>query len=70
MFKLSATSRRTLMAARGLARFILDHRRDLIENRYNGAAATEAPLDGAQEHHLSDNPTNHTRSVCYQGEIL
>jgi hypothetical protein len=58
MFKLSITSRWALMAARGWARLILDRRRDLINDRSSRAAAAEAPLDGAQERHHFDNPTN------------
>ena len=56
MFKLSFTSRWTLMAARGWARLILDRRRVLINDRPSRAAAAEVPLDGAQErHHEPDN---------------
>jgi hypothetical protein len=50
MFKLSITSRWALMVARGLARLILDRRRDLINDHPNRAAAAEAPLNAAQEH--------------------
>ena len=49
MYKLSFTSRRALMAARGWVRLILDRRRDLINDRPNCATAAEAPLDEAQE---------------------
>ena len=45
----------------GWARFILDRRRDLINDRPNRATAAEAPLDEAQERYLFDNPTTHTR---------
>ena len=31
-------------------------------------AAAEAPLDGAQERHHFDNPTNHSRGAFYHGE--
>ena len=68
MFKLSITSRWALMAARGWARLILDRRRDLINDRPSRAAAAEAPLDGAQERHHFDNPTNHSRGAFYHGE--
>ena len=68
MFKLSVTSRWALMAARGWARLILDRRRDLINDRPSRAAAAEAPLDGAQERHHFDNPTNHSRGAFYHGE--
>ena len=65
MFKLSITSRWALMAARGWARLILDRCRDLINERSSRAAAAEAPLDGAQERHHFDNPTNHSRGAFY-----
>jgi len=68
MFKLSITSRWALMAARGWARLILDRRRDLINDRPNRAAAAEAPLDGAQERHHFENPTNHSRGAFYHGK--
>jgi hypothetical protein len=68
MFKLSIASRWALMAARGWARLILDRRRDLINDRPSRAAAAEAPLDGAQERHHFDNPTNHSRGAFYHGE--
>ena len=68
MFKLSITSRWALMAARGWARLILDRRRDLVNDRPSRAAAAEAPLDGAQERHHSDNPTSHSRGAFYHGE--
>jgi hypothetical protein len=48
MFKPSITSRRALMAARGLARHTLNRRRDLINDRPNCATAAEPPLDEAQ----------------------
>ncbi len=64
MFKLSITSRWALMAARGWARLILDRRRDLINDRPNGATAAEAPLDAQERYHF-DNPTAHT-SGAYQ----
>ncbi len=66
MFKLSVTSRWALMAARGWARLILDRRRDLINDRPShaaAAAAAEAPLDGSQERHHFDNPSNHSRGA-------
>jgi hypothetical protein len=63
MFKLSITSRWVLMAARGWARPILDHRRDLINDRPNCATAAGAPLDEAQERYHFDNPTAHTSSA-------
>ena len=42
--------------------------RDLINDRPSRAAAAEAPLDGAQERHHFDNPTNHSRGAFYHGE--
>ena len=68
MFKLSITSRWALIAARGCARLITDRRRDLINDRPSCATAAEAPLDGAQERHHFDNPTNHSRGTFYHGE--
>ena len=69
MFKLSITSRWSLMAARGWARLIFDRRRDLIDDRPSrAAAAAAAPLDEAQERHYFDNPTSHSRGVFYHGE--
>ncbi len=68
MFKLSITPHWALMAARGWARFILDRRRDLINDRPNCATAAEAPMDGAQERYHFDNPTTHTRGAYYQVE--
>ncbi len=65
MLKLSITSRWALMAARGWARLILDRRRGLM----NGAAAGQAPLDGAQERYHFDIPRNHTRGAFYHGEV-
>ena len=47
MFKLSITPCWALMAARGWARFILDRRRDLINDCPNCATAAGAPLDEA-----------------------
>jgi hypothetical protein len=44
------------MAARGWARLILDRHRDSINDRPNRAAAAEALLDAAQEHHHFENP--------------
>ena len=52
-----------LMAARCLARFILDRRRDLISDRPNCTSAAEAPLDEAQERYHFDNPTAHTHGA-------
>ena len=68
MFKLSITSRWSLMAARGWARLILDRRRDLVDDRPSRAAAAAAPLDEAQERHYFDNPTSHSRGAFYHGE--
>jgi hypothetical protein len=65
IIKLSITSRWELMAARGLAPFILDRRRNFINDLLNGATAAEAPLDEAQERCHFDNPTAHT-SGAYQ----
>ena len=56
------------MAARGWARFILDRRRDLINDRPNCATAAEAPLDEAQERCHFDNPTTHTRGAYQHDE--
>ena len=66
VFKLSITSRWSLMAARGWARLILDRRRDLVDDRPSRAAT--APLDGAQERHYFDNSTSHSRGAFYHGE--
>jgi hypothetical protein len=68
MFKLSITSRWALMAARDWARFILDRRRDLINDRPNRATAAETPLDDAQERCHFGNPTTHTRGAYQHGE--
>jgi hypothetical protein len=68
MFKLSITSRRALMAARGWARLILNRHRDLISDRPNCATAAGAPLDEAQERYHFDNPTAHTSGAYQHGE--
>ena len=68
MFKLSITSRWSLMTARGWTRLILDRRHDLIGDRPSRAAAATAPLNGAQERHYFDNPTSHSRGAFYHGE--
>ncbi len=68
MFKLSTTSRWTLMSARGWARVFLDRRRNLISDRPNFATAAEAPLDDAQERYHFDNPTAHTSSAYQRSE--
>ncbi len=68
IFKLSITSRWALMAARGWARFILDRRRDLINDRPNCATAAEASLDEAQERFHFENPTAHTRGAYEHSE--
>ncbi len=65
MFELSITSRWALMAARGLARLILDRRRDLISDRPNCATTAEAPLYEARERYHFGNPTAHI-SGAYQ----
>ena len=68
MFELSSTSRWALMAARGLARLILDRRRDLINDRPNCATAAGPRWMKAQERYHFDNPTTHTRGAYKHGE--
>ena len=68
MFKLSITSRRALMAARGWARLFIDRRRDLINDRPNRATVSKAPLDEAQERCHFDNLTAHARGAYQHGE--
>ncbi len=68
MFKLTITSRWALMATRCWARPIIDRRRDLNNDRPNRAAATDAPMDGAQERYHFGNPTTHTRGAYQDGE--
>ncbi len=68
MFKLSITPRWALMVAHGWARFILDRRRDWINDRPNRATAAESPLDEAQERCHFDNPMTHTRGACQHRE--
>ncbi len=67
MFKLRITSRWALMAVSCWVRFLLDCRRDSINDRSNRAAAAKAPLDGAQERlNFRHSHDKHTRRISPQ----